>query len=215
MEREQIVGRFHLAMLGFLAAITATAVYKIPEASGLPVHWGFDGRPDQIWPRDEALMVFPIIAICLTALFAAIGQFAPVERVEPGRHISAAMLTGLLGLLCALQFSLILIGVGSDIDLIRIIAFALALFWMGTGVALTQAKPIDFTGLRLPWTIKHPANWTASHWLAGGLMVVCGLGLIAVAWLQPGPVDLLIAIAAALLLPLVLGGLFSFVRSRF
>jgi len=215
MEREQIVGRFHLAMLGLLAAITATAVYKIPEASGLPVHWGFDGRPDRIWPRNETLAMFPVIAIFLVALFAAIGQFAPVERVEPGRHIAAAMLTGLLGLLCALQFALILIGVGSDIDLIRIIAFAVALFWAGTGVALTQAQPIDFTGLRLPWPIKNPANWTASHRLTGALMVLGGLGLAVVAWLQPDPAAMLISIGAALLVPVLVGGAFSFVRSRF
>ena len=84
MTRKPIVTRFHLFLLGLLAAITAAAFFKISPDMGLPVHWGFDGRPDRVWPRNEALVLFPIVAVCLTGLFLAIGQFVPSEQVEPG-----------------------------------------------------------------------------------------------------------------------------------
>ncbi|MEO8882626.1 MAG: DUF1648 domain-containing protein, partial [Devosia sp.] len=77
--RKLIVTRFHLLLLGILIAITATAFVKIKAEVGLPVHWGLNGQPDQIWPRNQALMIFPIIGVLLTALFAAIGRFAPPE----------------------------------------------------------------------------------------------------------------------------------------
>lgn len=214
MTRKPIVTRFHLFLLGVLAAITATAFVKVHADTGLPVHWGFDGKPDRIWPRNEALLVFPAIAVLLTGIFAAIGQFAPVEQIEPGRHISEAMLTALLGLLCALEFSLVLIGVGSDIDMVRIIAFALAALLIILGNVLPKSQPNVFAGLRLPWTMRDPGNWAATHRLTGILYLLSGLGLGAVAWFMPDPADMLPAIGVAVFAPVIVGGLFSFVRSR-
>jgi uncharacterized membrane protein len=209
-----LVNRFHLLLLGLLAAITAVAYVKIPAATGLPVHWGFDGRPDRIWPRDAAIAIFPVVAVLLVGLFAAIGRLAPPEQVEPGRPVAEAMLAGLLGLFCALQFALILIGVGSDIDMVRIIAFGVAALLVLLGLALPRSGPNPHAGIRLPWTLRDPGNWRASHRLAGVLLVLGGLWLALVAWLWPDPVSLLSAMAVAIVAPLAVAAIFSFVRSR-
>lgn len=214
MTRKSIVTRFHLFLLGVLIAVTATSFVKIPAGTDLPIHWGFDGKPDQFWPRIPALLIFPVIGAVLTGLFALIGRFAPVERIEPGRHVSEAMLTGLLGLSCALQFSLILIGIDSDLDMVRIISFALAVFLVILGNVLPKSERNSYTGLRLPWTLNDPANWTASHWVTGILFIVGGVGLGLVAWLRPDPASMLVALGAALFLPIIVGGIFSFVRSK-
>ena len=214
MTRKQIVTRFHLFLFGVLVAITATAFVKIHADVGLPVHWGFDGKPDRVWPRNEALLLFPLVGLVLTVLFAAIGQFAPVEQIEPGRYIAEAMLTGLLGLLCALQFGLLLIGVGSDIDMVRIIAFAMAVLLILLGMALPNSQPNAYAGIRLPWTLRDPKNWAAAHRVTGILFIVAGVGLGLVAWLQPDPADMLSAIGAAIALPLLIGGVFSLLRAR-
>jgi uncharacterized membrane protein len=214
MTRKPIVTRFHLFLLGLLAAITAAAFFKISPDMGLPVHWGFDGRPDRVWPRNEALVLFPIVAVCLTGLFLAIGQFAPSEQVEPGRHISEAALTGLLLLCCALQFSLILIGVGSDIDMVRVIAFCMALLLVLLGIALPNSQPNAYAGIRLPWTMKDPRAWSAAHRVTGVLFILAGIGLAGIAWVLPDPADMLPAIGVAIFLPLLVGGIYSWVRSR-
>jgi uncharacterized membrane protein len=212
MTRKPLVTRFHLLLLGALAAITATAFVKVNADVGLPVHWGFDGRPDAVWPKTQALLIFPLIGIVLFALFAAIGHFAPVEKIEPGRHISEALLSGLLLLLSGLQLALILIGVGSDIDLVRIIAFAVAALLVGFGVILPGADAKAYRGLRLPWSIG--VGWSAIHRLAGVLLVAGGLILGAVAWLRPDPVDVLPTIGGAVLVPLLVSALFSLGLSR-
>jgi uncharacterized membrane protein len=214
MTRKLIVTRFHLLLLGVLVAITATAFVKIKAEVGLPVHWGLNGQPDQIWPRNQALVIFPVIGVLLTALFGAIGRFAPPEQVEPGRYVAEAMLSGLLLLLCALQLSFILIGIGSDIDLARIVAFGLALILLLLGFTLPNSAPNAYAGVRLPWSMKDRANWTATHRLTGALYVVAGLGLAAVAWFRPDPVDMLPAIAVAVLVPILIGGMFSFIRRQ-
>lgn len=214
MTRKQIVTRFHLLLLGVLVAITATAFVKINADVGLPVHWGLDGRPDQIWPRNQALLIFPIIGVLLVALFAAIGQFARPEQIEPGRYIAEAMLTGLLLLLCALQLSFIFIGIGSDIDLARIVTFGVALILILLGFALPNSAPNAYAGVRLPWTMKDRANWTATHRLTGILYIVAGVALATVAWFRPDPVDMLPAIAVSVLAPILIGGIFSFIRRK-
>ena len=53
-------------------------------------------------------------------------------------------------------------------------------------------------------------NKTVVLGFSGGVRSVA-----AVAWLQPDPANMLISIAAALLVPVLVGGLFSLVRSRF
>lgn len=214
MPRKPLVTRFHLLLLGLLVAVTATAFVKIPADAALPVHWGLDGHPDQVWPRIPALLMFPLIGAVITGLFLAIGRFTPPELVEPGRSISETVLAGVLLLFCALQFAMILIGVGSDIDMVRFIAFGLAALSIITGLSLPQSQPNVFAGIRLPWTMADPGNWRATHRLTGGLMVLGGLGLAAVAWLWPDPVDMMLAMAAALLLPVIIGGIYSFARAR-
>lgn len=209
MNRKPLVTRFHLALIGLLAAITAVAFVKIKADVGLPVHWGLDGTPDRIWPRNQALLVLPAIGVLLTGLFAAIGQFAAAEQVEASRHIAEAMLSALLGLLCLLQFALILIGVGSDIDMVRIVTFGLAALLVVLGAVLPGSEPNAYAGLRLPWTMKDPRNWAATHRLSGALFIIAGVGLAAVAWLWPDPADMLPAIGIAIFAPLLVGGIFS------
>jgi uncharacterized membrane protein len=214
MTRKLIVTRFHLFLVAVLVAVMATALVKVQAGTDLPVHWGFDGKPDRFWPRLPALLMFPVIGVFLTALFALIGRFGPVESIEPGRHMSEALLTGLLGLLCALEFALILIGIGSDLDMIRLICFAIAVFLLLLGGALPRSQRNSITGLRLPWTLKDPAGWRASHLVTGILFAVGGICLGLVTWFRPTPSDMLIALGAAVFLPIILGGLFSFVRSK-
>ena len=79
MPRKPLVTRFHLLLLGLLVAVTATAFVKIPADAALPVHWGLDGHPDQVWPRIPALLMFPLIGAVITGLFLAIGRFTPPE----------------------------------------------------------------------------------------------------------------------------------------
>jgi uncharacterized membrane protein len=214
MKRKQLITRFHLLLLGVLLAITATAYVKVPADVGLPVHWGFNGRPDQFWPRDPALLIFPVTGLLLVALFAAIGQFAAVERIEPGRPVTETLLAGLLGLLCALQFSLVLIGVGSEIDMIRVLSFGVAVLLVAFGIALPRAQPNVHIGIRLPWPTGSAAAWSASHRLTGALLILGGIALGVVAALWPAPLNLLIVMAAAIFAPLLLGFIFSAVVGR-
>jgi uncharacterized membrane protein len=213
-KRNWLVTRFHLFLFGVLIAITATGYVKIPAATGLPMHWGLNGQPDEVWPRDSGLVAMPLVALVLIILIAVIGRLTPSEKTEPGRYIAEAALTGVLLVLCALQFSLLLIGTGSDVDLTRIVASVVAIALIVLGLALPRSAPNAYAGIRLPWTMTDTANWIATHRLTGVLMIIGGIALALVALFWSSPVNLLEAIGPAIFLPIIIGGIFSFVRSR-
>jgi uncharacterized membrane protein len=212
--RKPLVTRFHLLVFVVLAAIAVVAFYKIPAGVDLPVHWGFDGKPDEVWPRVPALLVFPGLGVVLIGLFAAIGRLAAPAQLDPGRYILEAALTGVLGLFCAIEFAMILLGIGSDIDMIRVIAFAVAVLLVLIGSALPRSQPNAYAGIRLPWTLHDADAWRAAHRLAGVLYLIAGVALGVLAWLRPEPPELLPGMLAAVLLPPVIGGLFSLMRAR-
>lgn len=212
---KSIVGRFHLFLLVVLLVVTGAAYVKIPDATGLPVHWALDGKPDEIWPKDRALLVLPILGIVFIAVFYLIGRFAKVEQLDPGRRVLELILTGILGLFCAIQFSFILMGLGADLDLLQIVLFLVALALVVIGFMLTQAERHSISPVRLPWTHQSPAAWRASHVVMGVLLALGGVGLGLAAYFQPNPRDMLAALAAALVVPVAVGGLFSLVRGRF
>ena len=213
MTRKPIVTRFHLLLLGLLIGIAATGFFKIHVEAGLPVHWGFDGKPDQIWPRNQALPIFPIAGILVTGLFALIGALVPPEQIDPGRYVSEAILAGVLGLFCAIEFGLLLIGIGSEIDMVRIICFGMAALMVGLGLSLPTSRPNAYSGVRLPWTMRNAANWKATHRLTGILFLIGGIGLGVITYLGPDPRQLLAALFLALLLPLIIGGVVSLALS--
>jgi uncharacterized membrane protein len=209
MAEKSLVTRFHLLELGFLVAITATAWVKIPDRTGLPVHWGLNGQPDKIWPKPAALLAAPVIAALLIGILWLVGRLASDEQVDPGRYVAEMAIAGLLGLICAIQFGLLLIGVGSEIDMIRIVAFGLAFTLLLTGIALPRSEPNGYAGVRLPWTMRDPHNWHVTHRVTGVLMALGGLETAVVAWAFPQPPYLLAAIAVAVVVPVVAGMIVS------
>jgi uncharacterized membrane protein len=210
MDRKSLVTTFHLLILFVLVVITVVDFIKVP-AGGLPVHWALDGHPDRIWPRTGALLILPALGLVITAIFWVIGRLTSAERLEPGRVVSEAALAMVLGIFCALQVGFLFIGIGSDIDLIRIIGFAVALLAIGIGVLLPGTQPNAIAGIRLPWLLQNARNWRATHRVTGVLMVLGGVGLGIAAFASPDPATLIIGILAALLLPVAAGILFSLI----
>ena len=115
--------RFHTLLLTVLAAITGVALYRIPADFVFPAHWGLHSAPDWTWPRNIALAVGPVVAVLLVLAFEAVARFMGKERLAFSQHILDPALTLLLIVIAAIQLGLLLIGIGSDLDLMRITVF--------------------------------------------------------------------------------------------
>ncbi|MDB5506514.1 MAG: hypothetical protein JWR75_1152 [Devosia sp.] len=209
MNRPALVTRFHLLLLLAIAGVTITGFLRIPATELLPVHLGLDGSADWLWPREPALLVMPILALVLAGSFFALSRLASIKRLLRSQPVLEITLTGLLLLLGAFQTGILLIGVGSDIDLIRFVTGGVALLLLIIGLELPRADPSAYAGIRLPWILAEPAAYRATHRLTGTLFVIGGIGLAFATWFWPDPATLFIALMTAIAVPLIVGGIAS------
>jgi uncharacterized membrane protein len=203
-----LVSRFHLLLLAVLLAITGVAVFRIPADYAFVAHWS-GGEAAWLWPRDMALAGGPILAIVLLAAFVALGLLLSKDYLTQVHHILEPALTLLLAVIAAVQLGLLLIGVGSDLDLIRLIGFALGALLLVLGIVFAEAERHTYAGLRLPWAIAGDRAWRIVHRLAGAAFGLAGAGLLALAWFMPDLGPLVIAFATALLAPVIVAALAS------
>ena len=214
VRRPSIVTRFHGLLFLALVAVTIAAYVNVPANLELPMHWGRHGEPDWLWPRDIALSIAPTAALVLLGLFGLVGNSALPQHLEAGGHVLRVALAGLLGLMAVVQFGLLMIGIGSDIEVIRILCGAVAVFLFIFGNELRGAQPQPYAGLRLPWTLRDPRVWSVVHQLTGGLFMLGSIVLVLVTWLWPDPATLIFALVGAILLPVGAGGVLSLTLAR-
>ncbi len=205
-----LITRFHLLQLLVLAAITGVAIFRVPADYAFPAHWTAS-QADWSWPRNLALPVAPILAILLTTAFAILGRLLTKNHLAKVRHILEPALTLLLAVIVAVQLGLLLNGIGSDLDLIRLTAVALGITLVVLGAVFAEAERHTYAGLRLPWPIATDTAWRRVHRITGAAFVVAGTGLLAMAWFAPDPGPLIVAFAVALFVPPLLAALATIV----
>lgn len=201
-------------LLAGLVAITVAGYLFIPAGTILPIHWGIDGAADNWLPRDLALLVTVLIVAVLWAILLAVDRFAPAIRAEGGRHVLRTALTAITGLLVALQGGIVAIGIGLDVDMVRIVALGLAVLLVVLGNVLPKTQPNRLAGVRIPSTLNDPANWQATHRLTGWLWIAAGLGLFLAALVIPAGPWLLASVIGAVIVPLVAATLYSLSFTR-
>jgi uncharacterized membrane protein len=202
----------HLLFAGAQAPFLAIALVKVPAGTELAMHWNGQGAADYVWTAPWAFLVMPVVAAALLAVVAIRSARVDSAALDKVRHVLDPGLSGLLLILLALEVGLLLTGLGTDIDLIRVVAPVVGLCLLGLGILLREAERDTYAGLRLPWVIKSDGAWRLAHAAAGWSAVAAGLVLALLAWLVPSPVVLIGALAPAIGLPLLIGFIVSFRR---
>lgn len=206
-----LFSRLNLLLWGGVVVITAVGFALVPEQALLPVHWGLSGQPDAFWPRSAALLLVPVTGVLTSMLFWLIERFAGERQVAAGRHAWAIIIPALTGLWFAMQGAIVLIGLGQDVPMVRVIALAIAVLLVVMGNVMPKTQPNRLAGLRLPWTME-AANWQATHRFTGLLFMLCGAALLLGALMISEPAWLAIAMMLAVLVPCVAGGVYSYRR---
>jgi uncharacterized membrane protein len=201
-----LISRFHLLLLAVVLAITGVAIFRIPADYAFTALWR-DGHAAWLWPRDLTLAVAPILAFVLLAKFLALGLLLTKNHLAKVHHILDPALTLPLAVIAATQLGLLLTGISSDLDLVRVTGFALGLVLIVLGIVMAEAERHTYAGLRLPWPIPSDRAWRIVHRTAGIACGLAGAGLLLLAWLDPELGPLVIAFATALLAPVAVAAL--------
>ena len=206
-----LVTRFHLLLLTVTLAITGVGFLRIPADFAFPAHWA-GSAADWLWPRN-ALLVAPLLQLLLLAAFFALGKLLARNHYSKTQHIFDPTLTLVMIVAAACQLGLLLAGIGSDLDFIRLTGFGLGAALVLLAVVLFEAERHTYAGLRLPWPIRSDRAWRLVHRLAGLAFGFAAIALVGLAWFDAGAGALIAAFALALLAPIALAGLVT-VASR-
>lgn len=201
-----LVTRFHLLLLTVTLAATGVGFFRIPADFAYQAHWS-GNAVDWLWPRDIVLPVAPIIQLVLLLVFFALGRLLTKNHYAKSQHILDPALTGLMAVVAATQLGLLLSGVGSDLDFVRLTGFALGVALIVLGIVLFEAERHTYAGLRMPWPVRSDLAWSVVHRTAGLAYGAAGLSLLALAWFDVGPGLLVVGMAAAMVLPVLLAAL--------
>ncbi len=201
-----------LVVMGLLT--TAAGFLLIPGDTILPSHWGLNGQPDAFLPRNLALLQMPAVIVAVWVIFWAIDRWGNADRRRASTHVMNVALTAVTGLFVLIQMLVVLVGLGVAVDVVRTALVGVALLQIALGNALPKSQPNFIAGLRIPSTLGDPANWQATHRLAGVLMIVGGLANLAASALMPVGPWLFATFLAAWIVPMIIAGLYSLAYAR-
>lgn len=215
MIREVVLTRINIVLAALLVAVTAYALLFVPAEVIIPVHWGVDGRPDGFAGRTWAFLMLPVLVVVIMGVFSTIVRLAPPEQVQAGKSGLSVAISAILVLFLTIQVGMLLIGMGfAAVNMMQLIALGLALLLIVTGNVMPKTQPNHLAGLRLPWTLRDRDNWRATHRLVGALMMASGVLLAVLALLPVHPVVLFVGLLAAIFVPLIIGGIYSYRMSK-
>lgn len=204
----------NIALVGVGLLATIAGFLLIPAGIALPAHWGVDGQPDLHLPRNWALLQLPAIIASVWAIFWAIDRFGNSDRRRASAHVVNVVLTALTALFVLIQILVVMVGMGVAIDVVRIVLVGVALMQIALGNAMPKSQPNTVAGIRIPTTLADPANWRATHRLAGVLMIVSAIALLAATVFWSIGSWLIGAFVASWIVPLLIGSLYSLAYAR-
>ena len=214
MTLKELVAPMSLMVSAALLLAAATGFLIVPADAILPIHWGIDGRPDGFAPRNTSLLMPIGIAAVLFGLYAIMARYGARGQVERGRHLLCGLLPALLGVFLVIEIGVVLVGVGAEVDMARMLVLAVAVLLMVMGNLLPKTQPNHFAGIRLPWMMNHAPAWQAGHRVAGNASIVAGLLLMLLAIVTGAAPVLFAGMLAALVLPMVAGSAVGWRVSR-
>lgn len=161
-----------------------------------------------------ALLGAPILAVLVLLAFLALGLLLTKNRLLQSRHIIEPGITVVLTVIASVQMGLLLIGVGSDLNLIRMTGYGLAALLVVLGLVIGEAERNSYAGLRMPWPVPGDRAWRLVHVTTGLAFALAGSGLAIMTWLDADLALLLAAFATAILGPVIVAGLATLFASR-
>jgi uncharacterized membrane protein len=188
--------RQEILPLAVLAAMFAGAAWSWPRVPDrLPIHWNAAGEVDGYGGKFVGLMLLPLVAVGMYALFLVLPKFDPGKRnYESFGKAYLALRTALILFFAVLYAATLVEFHGTRVPMTAVIMPALGMLFLIIGNVLSKIRPNHFVGIRTPWTLSSKQSWDKTHRLGGWLFVIQGVMFIAMAFASP-----------ALMLPAILG----------
>ena len=158
--------------------IAAIAFPMLPDQ--IPTHFNFNGVPDSYNGR-WFVFVIPLMSFGLTALAEVMPKLDPKQESYEKFDKAYQLMHVLINLLLLVtNLSMILYGMGIEVNIGYWIGGACGILIAVIGNYMPKFKQSFFCGIKTPWALVDEENWYKTHrfggkaWVIGGiLMAIC------------------------------------------
>lgn len=191
MEKKTIVetGLFVLLLVPFI--YLASVWTLLPEQ--VPTHYNVHGEVDRYSEKSDLIWMLLLIQALPFFLMKYIPRLDPRRKAEGfgpnyGR-LRVVIVVFMTALGCLLVHSAY-----RDINLALIVPVLIGGLSAGIGNYIITAKSNYFIGIRTPWTLENEEVWRKTHRLGGRMMFWTGLASIALSFLLPAQIRLVVVV---------------------
>lgn len=147
---------------------------KLPGS--LPSHWGVNGEVDK---TSSTLVSFLFSNALLIAVYLMMVILPKIDPFKTNyRNFTKSyykIMYAIISMFFAISYSILLIGLGVDLDMTKLITVALGALFIILGYSMPKIEQNFFVGIRTPWTISNETVWKKTHALGGKLYFASGV----------------------------------------
>ncbi len=182
-----------LFLLPLLSLLISAVVYpNLPEQ--IPIHFSFDGTPDNYGGR-AFIFVVPLISLICTIMAEILPRMDPKQPSYDRFPKTYGIMHFCINVLfLAVTIALSIYSLGYEFNTGYIISAAVGILISVVGNYMPKMKQNFFTGIKTPWTVMDEENWNKTHRLGGKLWLVGGLVFIILPFLPESLASILIAV---------------------
>ncbi len=179
-----------LAMI--LGIIIFSAIVYPGLSDKIASHWNFAGQVDGWSNKNFMICFFPGLIIFMYALMSIMPNIDPKKDSYTGFATTYNNFKNLLvGVLSLIYVITILVNLGYNINISKIISLIIGTMLIVIGFMLKNIKSNWFIGIRTPWTMSSTVVWEKTHQASVYFFGFLGLSLIATPYL-PNPWNIII-----------------------
>ncbi|CAN5527167.1 SdpI family protein [soil metagenome] len=147
---------------------------RFPEE--IPVHFNFEGKPDNYSDKVTGLFLLPVISIIVYISFLIFPGIDPVKKNYLLFQSTYLKVRLLIHAFLTLIFILIaMYSLGYPVNMSVILYYCVPVLFLLLGNYMTTVRQNYFFGIRTPWTLASEEVWLKTHRFAGPLWVVTSL----------------------------------------
>ena len=182
---------------------TAAAPYfylHFPEV--VPIHWNFNGQPDNWSSKSFAAFFFPILIWALYFLFIYLSKIDPRRNYQEFRHAYNVMRSAIIIFMVAIYAVTSFNGLGYSLAVDTYVPVGVGLLFIVVGNYLNKIKSNWFIGIRTPWTLSSEEAWRKTHRFGSKIFILAGILIGSSPWL---PDSWQVSVFVATIVVMVLG----------
>lgn len=153
---------------------------KFPDQ--VPVHWNANGEVDGYATKTQAVFLMPLVLVAIQWIGVLVTTLDPKKQNISDKTLTLVLwIVPIISLLCnSLVYATAL---GHKVSVEIIMPLFMGALFVVIGNYMPKCKQSYTVGIKLPWTLNDEENWNKTHRLAGFLWVICGVIIMATAFL--------------------------------